>query len=86
MYPQGPSVQFYKIFLDENVSVHFKMYEVFAIIEWDVLVAHKSSFSQLYYLAFGGGEPFWVKGSVLGTSVTVTAAVTLTVKKSCSDE
>lgn len=68
MYSKGPSIQFYKILLDDNVRVHFEEYAVFAIIEWDVLVAHESSFAQLYKMAFAGGDPYWVKGSVLGTS------------------
>lgn len=74
MYPQGPSVQFYKMYLDENVRKHLKEYEVLAIIEWDVLVAHETSFEQLYYSAFQG-EPFWVKGSVLGEPLGINTKV-----------
>lgn len=66
VYPKGPSVQFYKLFLDEEVRKHFAEYAALAIIEWDVLVARESSFEQLYYSTFSGTEPFWVKGSVLG--------------------
>lgn len=68
VYPQGPSVQFYKMYMDRNVRRHLLEYDVLAIIEWDVLVAHETSFEQLYFSAFQG-EPFWVKGSVLGESV-----------------
>lgn len=65
IYPKGPSVQFYKMFLDETVRPHFSEYAALSIIEWDVMVAHDSSFEQLYHAAFPGAEPFWVKGSVL---------------------
>eukprot|EP00904_Undaria_pinnatifida_P002830 jgi/Undpi1/12548/HiC_scaffold_6.g02217.m1 len=64
-YPKGPSVQFYKIFLDEDVSAHFSEYDAISIIEWDVTVAHNTSFKRLYHAAFSDTEPFWVKGSVL---------------------
>ena len=53
------------MFLDENVRPHFSEYDAISIIEWDVMVAHDTSFEHLYHAAFGGGEPFWVKGSVL---------------------
>lgn len=77
VYPKGPSVQFYKLFLDEDVRVHFEPYEAVAIIEWDVLVAHEQSFEQLYHATFGGVESFWVKGSTLaGTNFHGTAAMT----------
>ena len=66
MYPDGASTQFFKMFLDEGVRAELADYEVFAIIEHDVLVADPSSFSQLYSSAFEGGEEYWVKGSVLG--------------------
>lgn len=64
-YPKGPSVQFYKMFLDEGVRTHFSEYDFLSIIEWDVTVAHDASFEHLYHAAFGALEPFWVKGSVL---------------------
>ena len=64
-YPKGPSVQFYKMFLDEDVRAHFSEYDFISILEWDVTVAHDTSFERLYYAAVGGSEPFWVKGSVL---------------------
>lgn len=41
VYPDGASVQFYKIYLDDTVKAQFAAYDVFAIIEWDVLVAHE---------------------------------------------
>lgn len=63
VYPKGPSVQFYKMFLDEGVKTQFKAYDAFAIIEWDVLVASDQSFAQLYDAAFNNSEDFWVKGS-----------------------
>lgn len=76
-YPKGPSVQFYKIFLDTDVRSHFECYDAVAIIEWDVTVAHDQSFERLYNAAFDDGEPFWVKGSILaGTNFHGTAAVT----------
>lgn len=53
------------MYMDRNVRRHLLEYDVLAIIEWDVLVAHETSFEQLYFSAFQG-EPFWVKGSVLG--------------------
>lgn len=62
-------MQFYKLFLDEEVRQHFVTYDALMILEWDVLVAHDSSFEQLYHATFDATEPFWVKGSVLeGTS------------------
>eukprot|EP00752_Nemacystus_decipiens_P004759 g4334.t1 len=65
VYPKGASVQFYKLFLDPNVRRHVTEYDALAIIEWDVLVAHNTSFERLYGTSFGGVEPFWVKGSTL---------------------
>lgn len=63
VYPKGPSVQFYKMYLDEGVKAQLKEYDAFAIIEWDVLVASDRSFAQLYDAAFNNSEDFWVKGS-----------------------
>lgn len=40
VYPKGPSVQFYKMFLDEDVRRQFAEYDALAVIEWDVIVAH----------------------------------------------
>lgn len=65
MYPKGPSVQFYKLFLDSKVRDQIKQYDALALIEWDVIVAHERSFEMLYRAAFGGVEPFWMKGSTL---------------------
>lgn len=74
VYPKGPSVQFYKLFLDEKVSTHFSEYDALSIIEWDVLVAKDTSFEQLYHSTFDATEPFWVKGSILeGTNFHQTA-------------
>lgn len=73
MYPTGPSLMFYKLFLDEHVAASLKEYDALAVIEWDVLVAHSTSFSRLYDAAFSS-EPFWVKGSTLaGTEFHQTA-------------
>ena len=66
MYPDGASCMFFKMFLDKEVKDQLAEYDVFAIVEHDVLVAHPSSFSKLYSSAFDGGEEYWVKGSVLG--------------------
>lgn len=65
IYPKGPSVQFYKIFLDADISIQMAEYDALAIIEGDVLVTQDSSFEQLYYAAFDSTEDFWVKGSTL---------------------
>lgn len=48
MYPRGPSSQFYKLFLDPEVSKEFELYDALAIIESDVAVAHEKSFERLY--------------------------------------
>lgn len=69
VYPKGPSVQFYKMYLDADVRHQLAVYDALAIIEWDVLVASEESFSKLYDASFDGGDEFWVKGSTLeGTS------------------
>ncbi|CAM9397785.1 unnamed protein product [Ectocarpus fasciculatus] len=69
IYPQGPSVMFYNMFLDENVHSSLSEYDALSIIEWDVLVASDNSFEELYHAAFRVNEEFWVKGSNLeGTS------------------
>ncbi|CAM9634328.1 unnamed protein product, partial [Scytosiphon promiscuus] len=65
VYPTGASEQFYKMYLDKNVSKALARYDVLGIIEHDVVVAHEDSFSQLYQSAFGSSHPYWVKGSVL---------------------
>ncbi|CAM9477738.1 unnamed protein product [Ectocarpus sp. 8 AP-2014] len=71
----GASVMFYKMFLDPDVARELHEYDALAIIEWDVLVAHHTSFSRLYETAFCS-EPFWVKGSTLaGTEFHQTATV-----------
>ena len=75
-YPKGPSIQFYKMFLDEEVRSQLVEYDALAIIEWDVLVASDSSFEELYRTAFAGGDVFWIKGSnVGGTNFHATAEV-----------
>ncbi|CAM9279034.1 unnamed protein product, partial [Ectocarpus sp. 12 AP-2014] len=75
VYPTGASVMFYKMFLDPDVAHALDEYDALAIIEWDVLVAHHTSFSRLYETAFCS-EPFWVKGSTLaGTEFHQTATV-----------
>ena len=48
MYPRGPSSQFYKIFLDPEVSREFELYDAVAIVESDVAIAHETSFERLY--------------------------------------
>lgn len=66
---------FYKMFLDPDVARALDEYDALTILEWDVLVAHHTSFSRLYETAFGS-EPFWVKGSTLaGTEFHQTATV-----------
>ncbi|CAM9226822.1 unnamed protein product, partial [Hapterophycus canaliculatus] len=77
VYPIGPSVQFYKMYLDPLVAEEVKEYDALAVIEWDVVVAHPTSFGKLYDAAFTSSEPFWVKGSTLaGTEFHETAGVT----------
>ncbi|CAN0034630.1 unnamed protein product, partial [Scytosiphon promiscuus] len=76
VYPKGASVQFYKLFLDDDVAGSVAEYDALAIIEWDVVVAHPESFVRLYDAAFSSMEPFWVKGSTLaGTEFHGTANV-----------
>ncbi|CAN0091222.1 unnamed protein product [Scytosiphon promiscuus] len=65
VYPKGPSVMFYKMFLDTDVRSKLSEYDALAIIEWDVLVASERSFEELYYATFRVNEEFWVKGSNL---------------------
>ncbi|CAB1103554.1 unnamed protein product [Ectocarpus sp. CCAP 1310/34] len=65
VYPRGPSVMFYKMFLDERIRSNFSEYDALAILEWDVLVATDRSFEELYHAAFRVNEEFWVKGSNL---------------------
>lgn len=65
-YPKGLSVQFYDMFLDEEVRPQLAEYDALAIIGWDVLVADDSSFEELYKAAFSAGDDFWVKGSRVG--------------------
>ncbi|CAM9369292.1 unnamed protein product [Ectocarpus sp. 12 AP-2014] len=73
VYPEGASLMFYKLFLDEDVAGSLEEYDAFAVIEWDVLVAHATGFSRLYDAAFSS-EPFWMKGSTLaGTEFHQTA-------------
>lgn len=77
VYPKGASAQFYKLFLDPYVVEQLKEYDAIASIEWDVHVAHASSFSRLYEAAVGSSEPFWVKGSTVnGNEFHETASVT----------
>eukprot|EP00903_Cladosiphon_okamuranus_P017929 g16497.t1 len=64
-YPKGPSVMFYKMYLDDDVIRSFEDYAALAILEWDVVVAHPTSFERLYKAAFFTSEHFWVKGSTL---------------------
>ena len=75
-YPKGPSVMFYKIFLDSSIARSFGGYHALAILEWDVVVAHPTSFERLYRAAFFSAEDFWVKGSTLtGAEFHETAVV-----------
>ncbi|CAM9858332.1 unnamed protein product, partial [Choristocarpus tenellus] len=76
-YPIGPTVQFYKLFLDDEIKKQVSSYDMLAWIEWDVVVTHETSFDRLYSSAFGSDEAFWVKGSALvgdnfHTTVTMT--------------
>lgn len=76
VYPIGPSAQFFKMFLEPSVRKHFTEYDALAIIEWDVVIAHDSSFQRLYEAAFSTSEPFWMKGSTLvGTEFHDTSAL-----------
>ncbi|CAM9496666.1 unnamed protein product, partial [Choristocarpus tenellus] len=76
VYPIGPSAQFYKLFLDEEIKKQLSSYDMLAWIEWDVIVAHETSFDRLYSAAFGSDEAFWVKGSTLaGDNFHATATV-----------
>ncbi|CAB1101450.1 unnamed protein product [Ectocarpus sp. CCAP 1310/34] len=77
VYPKGPSVQFYKLFLEDTFKEKLERFGAIAIMEWDVRVAHDKSFEKLYIAAFDVVEPFWVKGSVLaGTNFHGTATIT----------
>ncbi|CAM9322048.1 unnamed protein product, partial [Hapterophycus canaliculatus] len=76
VYPRGPSVMFYKMFLDDDVRSSLSEFDALAILEWDVLVASDRSFEQLYHAAFRTAEEFWMKGSNLeGTSFHSSAEV-----------
>lgn len=67
---------FYKIFLDPAIARSFGGYDALAILEWDVVVAHPTSFERLYKAAFFSAEDFWVKGSTLtGAEFHETAVV-----------
>eukprot|EP00903_Cladosiphon_okamuranus_P009984 g9470.t1 len=75
-YPKGPSVMFYKMFLDADVRSQLSEFDALAIVEWDVLVATDRSFEELYHAAFRVNEEFWVKGSNLeGTNLHSSAEV-----------
>ncbi|CAM9328797.1 unnamed protein product, partial [Ectocarpus sp. 12 AP-2014] len=77
VYPKGPSVQFYKLFLEDTIKEKLERFGAIAVIEWDVQVAHDKSFEKLYIAAFDVVEPFWVKGSILaGTNFHGTATIT----------
>lgn len=54
VYPKGPSIQFYKLFLDTEVSKQLEMYDALAIIESDVTIAHDTSFERLYKVGSNG--------------------------------
>ena len=56
---------FYNMFLDRAVARALQGYDALAIVEWDVVVAHPTSFDRLYKAAFFSSEEFWVKGSTL---------------------
>lgn len=67
---------FYKMFLDRDVTQYFEVYDALAVVEWDVIVAHPTSFERLYAAAFDSTEPFWMKGSTLtGVEFHETACV-----------
>ncbi|CAM9790044.1 unnamed protein product [Ectocarpus fasciculatus] len=63
--PEIDSIQFYKLYLDSTIRRQLADYDALAIMGWNVIVAHDRSFEELYTAAFGGVEPFWVKGSAL---------------------
>lgn len=65
VYPKAHSVMFYKLFLDGDVTRFFEGYAALAVLEWDIVVAHPTSFERLYEAAFVASEIFWVKGSTL---------------------
>ena len=77
VYPRGASTQFYKLYLDPRLREQVQEYDFLALIEWDVHVAHHSSFSRLYEAAAFSTEPFWMKGSTLnGAEFHATASIT----------
>lgn len=68
---------FYKMFLDDDVVRSLEEYDAIAVLEWDIIVAHSSSFTRLYDATFFSPDWFWVKGSTLtGTEFHETAALT----------
>lgn len=62
------SIQFYHLFLDPKIRPHVEEYEALAIVDWDVIVAHETTFARLYSHTFSSSEGFWIKGSRLARS------------------
>lgn len=56
---------FYSLFLDDDISFTLEGYDAIAVLEWDVVVAHSTSFERLYQSTFASTDEFWVKGSTL---------------------
>lgn len=56
---------FYNMFLDRGIASDLEGYDILAILEWDIVVAHPESFDRLYKAAFFCTEGFWMKGSTL---------------------
>lgn len=75
VYPMGPTLMFYKMFVDERVSAQFAEYDVAALVEWDVTILDNNAFDTLWDTAFTH-EQFWVKGATLkGATFHETAKV-----------
>ena len=64
--PNTKNELFYKLFVEPDIRGHFAGYDALAIVDWDTIIAHETSFERLYRTAFTAGEPFWVKGSRVG--------------------
>lgn len=64
IYPLGPTLQFYKMYLDEKVSMQFAEYGVFALLEWDVTLLDPNAFEILWRSAYVS-DTYWMKGATL---------------------
>eukprot|EP00903_Cladosiphon_okamuranus_P017930 g16498.t1 len=65
VFPKVHSVMFYTLFLEGDIVRSFEDYAALVILEWDVVVAHPTSFQRLFEAAFVPSEEFWMKGSSL---------------------